>query len=257
LPRDGWLLNRACQQPGLDFFEQSVGGVATFYEIAASASSLNEFCEKMEASGLWLRLDKAVWPKMMHAANVTNVEVEHLRRIGRIVRKGRVRRIEMDKIILEGGEVLSEPHTLYVDCTASALAHNVNDRSPVFSHRLIRLQMVRAFQPTFSAALIGYLEALIEEDMEKEVMAKVTPMTDTAADYVRAMVTGISNQGKWNANETLRAWLRECRLDAFGKTIAEVDPKDAEKRAILRRVGASAGLAIANLERLLDADRSS
>ena len=75
-------------------------------------------------------------------------------------------------------------------------------------------------------------------------------MTDTAQDYVRAMVAGIGNQGAWNAHPKVRSWLRQCRLDAFGKTLAEVDANDVGKRAILRRVGASAGPAIENLRKL-------
>lgn len=114
----------------------------------------------------------------------------------------------------------------------------------------IRLQMIRAFQPTFSAALIGYLEAAVSDEREKQRLAQVTPMTDTAKDYVRAMVAGISNQGAWNAHPKVRSWLRQCRLDAFGKTLVEVDADDVDKRAILRRVGASAGPAIGNLRKL-------
>ena len=241
LPRDPWLINRACQQPGLEFFEQSVGGVATQYEVAASSSSVDEFCVGMETAGLWLRLDQAVWPTMMHAANVTVLELEQLRRIRTVIRKGRVRRIDPDKIVLDGGDVAANSRDLYIDCTASALGHNINDRSPVFDSNLIRLQMIRAFQPTFSAALIGFLEATVPDDIEKQRLTQITPMTDTAKDYVQAMAAGISNQGAWNAHPKVRAWLRQCRLDAFAKTLAEVDPEDAGKRAILRRIGANAG----------------
>ncbi len=253
LPRDPWLLNRACQQPGLEFFEQSVGGIATQYEIASMAASVREFCERMEAAGLWLRLDPAVWPTMMHAANVTVLEIEQLRQIGNIIRKGRVQRIEVDRIVLDGGEVPAERRVLYIDCTASALGKNVNDRSSVFSPGLIRLQMIRGFQPTFSAALIGHIEAAVPDDAEKQRLSQVTPMTDTAEDYVRMMTAGISNQGAWNSNKDVRAWVRGCRLDAFGKTLAQVDENDLEKRAILARIAASVGPAIQNLKRLSEA----
>lgn len=69
LPRDPWMINRASQQPGIDFFEQSIGGIANQYEIAASARSIAEFCAGMESSGLWLRLDPDIQPTVMHAAN--------------------------------------------------------------------------------------------------------------------------------------------------------------------------------------------
>lgn len=247
LPRDPWMINRASQQPGLEFFEQSVGGIANQYEIAATARSVEEFCEGMEAAGLWLRLDPAIWPTMMHAANVTVLELEQLRRIGTFIRMGRVKEIAADKILLGEGDTPAEPRTLYVDCTASALGRNVGDRSPVFSPGLVRLQMIRAFQPTFSAALIGYIEAAVPEDSDKIRLTRVTPMTDTAADFVRTLAVGISNQGAWNAHLSIRAWLRNCRLDAFARTLAEVDASDPVKRAVMDRIAASARPAMGNL----------
>lgn len=253
VPRDPWMINRASQQPGLEFFSQSIGGIANQYEVAATARSVREFCEGMEAAGLWLRLDPSVWPTLMHAANVTALEIEQLRRIDSVIRMGRVQTIAASKLKLSGGEAPADPRSLYIDCTASALGANVHDRSPVFGGNLIRLQMIRAFQPTFSAALIGYIEATIADDSDKQRLTRVTPMTDTPEDFMRTMVDGLGNQGAWNANPKIRAWLRTCRLDAFGKTLSEVDPGDTEKRAVLARIAASAGPAVQNLARLIAA----
>lgn len=252
-PRDAWMINRAVQQPGLEFFDQSIGGIARQYEIAATARSVRAFCEGMEAAQLWLRLDPSIWPTMMHAANVTVAEVEHLRRIKKIIRMGRVQTISADKIVLSGGEASVDPRSLYIDCTASALGANVHNRSPVFSPNRISLQMVRAFQPTFSGALIGFIEAAIADESEKQRLARVTPMTDTPEDFLKTMIDGLGNQAAWNAHPKIRAWLRTCRLDAFGKTLSEVDPEDAAKRAILSRIAASAGPAVKNLAQLLEA----
>ncbi len=253
LPRDPWLINRATVQPGLDYFEQSLGGMATQYEIAAAATSVVDFCARMEAAGLWLRLDPAVWPTMMHGATVTELELAQLRRIPEVVRKGRVRRIEADRIVLDGGDAPAEPGTLYVDCTASALGGNVNDRSAVFSPGLIRLQMIRSFQPTFSAALIAHIEASVEDEDEKRALTQVTPMTDTAADYVAMMAASIANQGAWMRHDDLRAWVRSCRLDVFGKTLALVREDDAEKQEILARLSTSGRAAVLNLMQLAQA----
>jgi hypothetical protein len=249
LPRDAWMLNRANQQPGLAFFEQSIGGIAKQYEIAAAAQSIDEFCESMGAAGLWLQLDPAIRPTMMHAANVTVVELEQLRQISNMVRMGRVKSIATDKLELTDGTVAADPDTLYVDCTAKGVA-NHGDRSPVFAPNLIRLQMIRQGQPTFSAALIGHIEATIRDDADKQPLTQVTAMGETPADYVRTMAYSIANQAAWNANPAIRAWLRTCRLDGLGRTVAEVDPADIGKRAILARIGANAELALKNLTRL-------
>lgn len=249
LPRDPWLVNRAMMQPGLEFFEPSLGGMAAQYEIAATAASVRDFCERMEDAALWLRLDPAVWPTMMHAATVTVLELQQLRRITNVIRKGRLQRIEAEKLVLDGGESPAEPLALYVDCTAAGLGRNV-ELSPVFSPGLIRLQMIRSYQPTFSAALIGHVEATIDEEAEKQSLTRVTPMTDTAEDYVRMMASSIANQGAWMRRDRLREWIRNCRLDLYGKTLALVRENDTEKLSILGRLTANARPAIENLNRL-------
>lgn len=191
LPRDPWLVNRAHLQPGEEFFEAGIEALAVQYEIAAKAKSIRELCEQFEAHGIWLRLDRAVWPEMMHAATVSLAEIEALRAVGRFIRKQRVRRLEAGRIVLDGDVVASHPDELYVDCTARALPANVNARQPVFSSGAVRLQMLRQFQPTFSAALIGYLEATIHDETEKQNFARVAPMTDTVDDWV--------SSGNWQA----------------------------------------------------------
>jgi hypothetical protein len=51
LPRDPWLLNRLVFQPGLEYFDQAIGATARQYETFATAGSVSELCERMEASG--------------------------------------------------------------------------------------------------------------------------------------------------------------------------------------------------------------
>ena len=109
LPRDAWLYNRKLFQPGEDLFVQTMSAIAEQYEACAAAQSFRDLCERMEAVGNWLRLDPNVWPTMFHGATVTAVEVEHLRCIGTFIRKGRVQRIEQDRMVLDDGEVSHAP----------------------------------------------------------------------------------------------------------------------------------------------------
>ena len=48
-------------------------------------------------------------------------ELEGLRQIEDVVRLGRVRRVEKERIMLEDGEVRTGPDVLHVDCTALGL----------------------------------------------------------------------------------------------------------------------------------------
>jgi len=250
MPRDPWMINRAIAQPGPEFFGQTVGGMATQYEICATISSIRELCERMEAAGRWLRLDRAVWPTMFHAATVSLAELDHLRGIPNMIRMGRVQRINSDRIVLDGGESLSDPRTLYIDCTARALAHNVDNQTPVFSPGRIALQMIRQFQPTFSAALIGHLEATEGDEAVKRKLTNPVPMTDTVEDWAKGQVAGLRNQFGWTSDNKIKAWLAGCRLNVFGTTTMQVHEADAEKQAILQRIRANALPALQNLERL-------
>ena len=250
VPRDPWLLNRADSQPGQEFFGQMVGGMVAQYEIAATASSIRDLCERMEAAGRWLRLDRGVWPTMFHAAIVSVVELDQLRRIPNVIRMGRVQRINPDRIVLDGGESLSDPGTLYIDCSARALAHNVDNQTPVFSPGQIALQMIRQFQPTFSAALIGHLESTVADEAVKRKLTNPVPMTNTVEDWIKGQVAGLSNQFGWSSDEKIRAWLAGCRLNLFGATTMQARELDAEKQALLQRMRANAFHALQNLQRL-------
>jgi len=252
LPRDPWLSNRAQMQPGLEHFDQSIGGIARQFEIFAAAASVRELCLQMEAAGRWMRLDPDVWPTMYHAATVTRLELEQLRSIGSKLRLGRVHHIDRQRMRLERGEVACDPETLYVDCTARALDHAAQAAAaqPVFEDGLIRLHMLRIYQPTFSAALIGHIEATLADDAAKRPLCQPTHMTDTVEDYLRVQMVNMRNQAAWNALPDLRNWIRACRLDMFGRTMAQVAPDDAPRRELLGRLTAATGPALQNLQRL-------
>jgi hypothetical protein len=250
VPRDAWLINRKLIQPDDALLAQTLESIAAQYEVCARARTLRELCEGMEAAGNWLRLDPNVWPVMLHGATVTSAEIEHLRSVGTIIRHGHVRRIVRDRMILSEGEVAMAPHTLYIDCTAAALAHNVGRREPVFAPGKINLQMIRVFQPTFSAALIGHIEATMPDPAAKQGYAQVTPMTDCVADWVRAQVTTLTNQNVWMGNAEIRRWIRGCRLDLLYAALTRVRATEPEKQAAVQRLRAASGPALENLMRL-------
>jgi hypothetical protein len=213
---------------------------------------VKEVCLQMEAVGTWMRLDPNVWPTMFHGATVTRLELEKLRGIKNIVRLGRLQHIDAQRMQLERGEHPCQLETLYVDCTASALKHAlpIDAKQPVFEDGLVRLHMIRTYQPTFSAALIGHIEATLDDDAAKRQLCQPTHMTDTAEDYLRVMAVSTRNQAAWNALPELRSWIRACRLDGFGSTIAQVAKDDAPRREVLARLAAATAPALANLERL-------
>jgi hypothetical protein len=250
LPRDPWLYNRAFMQPGLAFFAQTIGGLAEQFEIFAAAESAEALAERMEEAGLWLRLDKNVWPTMIHGATVTEAEAEALGWIDAKVRLGRVQRIERDRMILQKGEVSMHPETLYIDCTASALARNVKDTTQVFEPGKIALQMLRIYQPTFSAAMIGHLEASVPDEAEKATLAQPSPMTDTLEDWLDCQIASLSNQAQWSRNAGIAGWMSQCRLNAYADQLAAVSQDDGERWPVVNRLRKHLGSALQNLQRL-------
>jgi len=89
MPRDSWMLDRAKIQPG-EFFGDTAQGFARQMEAIAHAESIPALFETLLACGQLLRLDASVWPTMYRCATVTQAELEQLRRMRNVVRRGRV-----------------------------------------------------------------------------------------------------------------------------------------------------------------------
>lgn len=244
-PRESWLLNRARTQPGLEFFDQVFGGQAAQMEAFAAATSIDDIFARLEAAGVVLRIDQSVQPEMFHYATISAGEVDTLRLVGDVVRLGRVQEIGRDAITLEGGTVPADATTLYIDCTASAVTPRAVQ--PIFQGDRIVPQLVRAPQPSFSAALIAYVEAHYPDDAAKNALCRPVPFPNDLADYPMTNIVNLSNQHGWMQDETLSAWIRASRLDGFGKVAAALDPTDEARRAVLMRMRAAGPGAMRNL----------
>jgi len=249
VPRDGWFLNRATTQPGPEFFAQVFGTFAAAREALAEATSATDYAHRMEAVGAWLRLDRSVEPGMFHAPTVSEGELEQLRRIRDIVRLGRAQALEVDAIRLERGQLPAAPGTLYVDCTAAALARPPT--RPVFAGHRITLQMVRIPQLPFSAALVGFLEATLQSDEEKNRFVAPIRIADTVEEYIEQLVPDMANRDACNRHPEVRRWIASSRTDGFTRLMRDVQPTDADKLAILGRLRDATKAAVKNLPRLL------
>ena len=75
-------------------------------------------------------------------------------------------------------------------------------------------------------------------------------MTDTVEDYLQVMSVSMRNQAAWTSLPELRTWIRTCRLDWYGETMAQVATDDAPRREVLARLAAATPLALDNLQRL-------
>lgn len=251
MPRDSWLINRITTQPSLEFFDEAIGGQADQMAAFAAATSTDDLFLRLEACGALLRIDPEQQPTMFHLATISPGEVEVLRRIEQVIRLGRVQRLEADHMVLANGRVEVAPGSLYIDCTASAV--RPKPVQPIFQDARIVLQLVRLPQPAFSAALIAYVEAHYEGDKAKNALCATVPFPHTLDDYPRSTLVNMWNQFQWGQDKALRQWIRDSRLDGFGKLMTEVDREDAGKMATLGRLKAQAMAAMANLPKLIAA----
>ncbi|MBI2753647.1 MAG: hypothetical protein HYX46_09080 [Betaproteobacteria bacterium] len=249
MPRDSWLQNRLHTQPGLEFFDHSIGGEASKLAAFAEARSIDELFLKLEAAGQMLRIDPRQKPTMFHYATISTGEVELLRTITQVIRKGRVQRIERDALVLDQGRVTMLPDTLYVDCTASALGTVANQA--VFQGDRILVQLLRAPLVVLSAALTAYVEVHGEDDARKNQLCTPVPFPRDLAGYATATHASMTNQFQWSQDKALRQWMRSTRLDAFGKMVAEVDKADTDKQAILTQLHTHSVAAMKNMPKLM------
>ena len=112
-------------------------------------------------------------------------------------------------------------------------------------------QIVRAPAPSFSAALIAYVEVHYEDEAHKNRLCGSVPFPHSPADYPRTMMANMLNQFHWSQDKALREWVRASRLDGFSKLIGSADKQDVAKQAIIARLKEQAAAAMANLPKLI------
>jgi hypothetical protein len=249
MPRDAWYLNRANFQSDNASLDVVLRGLGDQTEAILQSSSIDDLLERLEAAGQLFRIDRGVRPTTYRCATVTRAELEELRRIRHIVRMGRVRALEADRIVLERGELPANKNWLYIHCSAKAFSPV--PRQPVFAGDTITLQAVRTCQPIFSAALIAYLEAAIADDATKNAMSSVVPLPEVPRDWLRMMAISMSNQYLWSRHEEVRRWLVASRLDGMAAAFQSVTEHDTERYALLKRYRASIAPAVSKIPQLL------
>ena len=225
-PRDAWLLPRKNTQP-LELVTSLVEGVSLYIEAAAQAENVDDLFRRLEACETLVRIDPTVEPTMYRCASISDDEVESLRRIENVVRQGRVVSIEAERIVMEDGSIPTDGGQVHVDCSAAAL--RLSPGRPIFESDRITLQQIRTCQPTFNAALIGFVESLDDDDEEKNRVCPPNPYPDTATDWITATRIAQGAQVIWSQRPELAAWLERSRLDAARGAAARTDDPQMQK----------------------------
>ncbi|MEM9396946.1 MAG: NAD(P)/FAD-dependent oxidoreductase [Pseudomonadota bacterium] len=247
-PRDAWLLNRKNAQPTDEFFFNVFGAQLALMESAAKASDYPDLFARLEAGGYFLRLDEEVMPAMFHGATISEPEVEVLRKIRSVIRLGRITHLGRDEIQFEKGALPTKANTVYVDCSARPIEAFAGSL-PVFAGDTITPQMVRAYQPVFSASLIAHVELSMASDEEKNAVTAPVPPPEADTDFAYFTAVSMMNQFLWSQNEELAEWLLNNRLDGFSRMVKNASA-DQDKTALLKRMREFGPDAVMNLHKI-------
>ena len=158
---------------------------------------------------------------MYRCSTVTKAELQQLKRVKNIIRKGRVKSIGDTEIILEQGSIATNLETLHIDCAGDGLAKR--PPTPIFRGQKITLQSVRTCQQVFSAGLLGYVEATYQDDETKNKLCKPVPHPNTDIDFLKNNVADAVNIEQWAKEPRLKNWLQKSRLN-FESHILNASP---------------------------------
>jgi NAD(P)-binding Rossmann-like domain len=209
-PRDAWFYDRRHFQP-LEQVGATMEGISLDAEAAAQAANVGDIFEQLEASGRLVRIDPS-WPATMYRGTMLSArELNALRQIADVVRLGRVRRIEADRIVLERGETKTGADVLHVDCTAHGLSNA--PATPIFQPDRIVLQQVRYLSPCFNAALVGFVEAHRDDDAHKNQLCPPHPYPSSIEDWPQMMSCTWIAAERWLSEPDLSAWVADSRLN--------------------------------------------
>jgi hypothetical protein len=180
-------------------------------ECLAEAENVDDLFRRLEACSQLLRLDPAVEPTMFRGAIVSPAEHQSLEQIERVVREGRVRRIDTDRIVLDEGEAPTDRGAIHVDCTAYGL-REVAPR-PIFEEGRITPQSLMGGFTTFNAAIVGFVEAARDDDADKNRICPPTAYPSTSVDWISVFDGGFRVINQMLQEPDLAAWLGTCRLN--------------------------------------------
>ncbi|HET6167677.1 MAG TPA: pyridine nucleotide-disulfide oxidoreductase [Marmoricola sp.] len=207
-PRDPWMMNRAVVQPDPAIF---TGMAADTMQAATESTSVEDLFRRLEDLGIMLRIDRTVMPTMAKAPTLATWELEKLRTIENVVRRGHVEGVDRGKLTFADGSVEVADDALVVHCAADGLKYP--PPIPVWRPEGITLQAIRAGFPCFGASVIGYVEATRHDDEVKNRLSPPTPFPDTMASWARMNVDGTRAVMSFMSEPDINQWAHGVALN--------------------------------------------
>jgi hypothetical protein len=242
-PRDAWLLDRGHFQP-FDLIATFLDGMSRSVEALAEAHDLADFMRRVEARGMFVRLDQRIEPTMFRGAIASTAERAALSQIERVVRHGHVLHVDPRRIVLEKAEIPTTPREVVVDCTAYGLRSA--PMRPTFEPGRITIQ--GSTQTTPLAALIAWVEANRESDVDKNRLCPPHSTPSRPEDWIRMLRENLRANELLGAEPDLLEWRSRSRLNLMRGADDHMD--DPRVAAAMSRWATHHDAALANSERL-------
>ncbi|MFJ9390756.1 pyridine nucleotide-disulfide oxidoreductase [Nocardioides sp. NPDC101246] len=200
-PRDPWMLNRALIQPDPAIF---LGMAADTMQIAEKSTSPEDLFLGLEDAGIMLRIDRSVMPTMAKAPTLATWELEKLRTVENVVRRGHIQQVDRGSLTFVDGSVAVAEDALVVHCAADGLKYP--PLLPVWRPEAITLQPIRAGFPCFGAAVTGYVEATRDTDAQKNRLCPPSPFPDSMATWALMNLLGTQAAMSFSSEPDIKAW---------------------------------------------------
>jgi hypothetical protein len=243
-PRDPWMLNRAMIQPDPAIF---LGMVADLMKAARDTPSLDELFLRLEALEIMLRIDRTVTPTMAKAPTLATWELDQLRTLENVVRRGHLQTVDKGRLNFADGSVAVAPDALVVHCAADGL--RTPGTTPVWSPEAITLQTVRAGFPSFAAALTGYVEATRDDDDEKNRVCAPSQYGNSLSEWASMNVLGTRNTLTFSAEPDIQEWSAGVSLNPARTPPGY--PESAALDEVRERLATHTGPGLARLAELM------
>ena len=200
-PRDPWMYNRAKVQPDPAIF---LGLAADIMQSGARATSLEDLFLRLEDAEVMMRIDRSVTPTMAKTPTLAAWELDQLRTIDDVVRRGHLEGVERGRLTFAEGSVAVADDALVVHCAADGLKYP--PLVPVWRPDAITLQPIRAGFPCFGAAVVGYVEATRSDDDEKNRLCPPSPYCNSLAEWANMTVLGTRAAMSFSSEPDIKEW---------------------------------------------------
>lgn len=247
-PTDPWLFDRGSMQP-LELVGSYMHLQGCWVRAAAEAQDGLDFARRLEADGVFVRIDPKVEPRAFRGPFISVREVESLRSIERVVREGKVVRIGRGELVTDQATMPAEPGRVYVDCTAAGVRPTI--ARPIFEPGRITLQYVTMGIVPWGAATIAAVEAASEDDAEKNELCPPLVFSGRIDDILAMAYAGMKGLMARSFHPTVSSWTETSRLNPGRGAAEHLD--DPRVPAAFSAIAENIGGAMANLERVVGA----